>query len=125
MSAAAEVPVESTASPRLAQELWISFTSLLRSHVAMHSIAAPAHSLHIHSGSSSRLDVLGPVGKLTVIGPNAAGLCAVEFRPENSGRDDEYITFFFNADGLVRLEGLDDALELESAVEYLLRKVQA
>lgn len=113
------------ASSHLAAELWISFASLLRSHVAMHSIAAPAHSLRIHSGSSSRLDVLGPVGKLTVVGPNASGICASEFRPENCEIADEYATFFFTEDGLVRIEGIDESLEIEAAVEHLLRKVQA
>ena len=125
MNATAKVSVESPASPQLAAELWISFSSLLRSHVAMHSIAAPAHSLRIHSGSNSRLDVLGPFGKLSIVGPNASGIGATEFRPENGELGDEYATLFFTEDGLVRLEGLDDSLEVEAAVEYLLRKVQA
>jgi hypothetical protein len=38
---------------------------------------------------------------------------------------DEYATFFFTEHGLVQLEGLESPLEVEAAVEYLLRKVQA
>ena len=125
MSATAEVSVESPAPPQLTAELWISFASLLRSHVAMHSIAAPGHSLRLHSSSSARLDVLGPIGKLSLVGPNASGVGAIEFRPENGEMGDEYATFSFTEDGLVRLEGVDDSLEVEAAVEYLLRKVQA
>jgi hypothetical protein len=125
MSATAEVSVESPASPQLAAELWISFASLLRSHVAMHSIVAPAHSLRIHSGKETRLDVLGPFGKLSIVGPNATGVGATEFRPETGEMGDEYATFFFTKHGLVQLEGLESPLEVEAAVEYLLRKVQA
>lgn len=125
MSATAEVSVESPASPHLAAELWISFSSLLRSHVAMHSIASPAHSMRIHAASDSRLDVLGPFGKLSIVGPNATGIGATEFRPEIGELGDEYATFFFTAHGFVRLEGVEQALEVEAAVEYLLRKVQA
>ncbi|HUV96711.1 MAG TPA: hypothetical protein VMV98_04495 [Acidobacteriaceae bacterium] len=125
MSATAEVSVESPASSQLAAELWISFASLLRSHVAMHSIAAPSHSLRLHSSKEARLDVLGPFGKLSIVGPNATGVGATEFRPENGERGDEYATFFFTEDGLVQLEGLESPLEVEAAVEYLLRKVQA
>ena len=69
--------------------------------------------------------MLGPFGKLSIVGPNATGIGATEFRPENGELGDEYATFFFTEDGLVQLEGLDLALEMEAAVEYLLRKVQA
>ncbi|MGC1870169.1 MAG: hypothetical protein WA700_04355 [Acidobacteriaceae bacterium] len=125
MSAIAEVSVESPASPQLARELWISFASLLRSHVAMHSIHAPAHSLRIHSSKETQLDVLGPFGKLSIVGPTAAGVGATEFRPESGDLGDEYATFFFTEHGLVQLEGVESPLDVEAAVEYLLRKVQA
>ena len=125
MSATAEVSVESPASPQLAQELWISFSSLLRSHVAMHSIAAPSHSLRIHLSKDTRLDVLGPFGKLSIVGPNASGIGATEFRPENGELGDEYETFFFTEHGEVQLESLESPLDVEATVEYLLRKVQA
>jgi hypothetical protein len=125
MSATAEVSVESPASPHLAQELWISFSSLLRSHVAMHSIAAPSHSLRIRFGKDTRLDVLGPFGKLSIVGPNASGIGATEFRPENGDLVDEYANFFFTEHGMVQLEGWESPLDVEAAVEYLLRKVQA
>jgi hypothetical protein len=125
MSATAEVTVESPASPQLTAELWISFASLLQSHVAMHSIAAPSHSLRLHSSKETRLDVLGPFGKLSIVGPNATGFGATEFRPENGELGDEYATFFFTEDGLLQLEGLESPLDLEAAGEYLLRKVQA
>jgi hypothetical protein len=90
----------------------------------MHSIAAPAHSLRIHSSKETRLDVLGPFGKLSIVGPNATGIGATEFRPETGEMGDEYATFFFTEHGLVQLEGLESPLEVEAAVEYLLRKVQ-
>lgn len=125
MSATAEVSVESPASPQLAQELWISFSSLLRSHVAMHSIAAPSHSLRIHLSKDTRLDVLGPFGKLSIVGPNASGIGATELRPENGELGDEYETFFFTEHGEVQLESLESPLDIEATVEYLLRKVQA
>jgi hypothetical protein len=125
MSATAEVSVESPASPHLTTELWISFASLLRSHVAMHSIAAPSHSLRLHATKEARLDVLGPFGKLSIVGPNVTGIGATEFRPENGELGDEYATFFFTEHGLVQLEGLESPLDVEAAVEYLLRKVQA
>ncbi|HEY5254000.1 MAG TPA: hypothetical protein VIJ53_05075 [Acidobacteriaceae bacterium] len=125
MSPTAEVSVESPASPHLTTELWISFASLLRSHVAMHSIAAPSHSLRLHATKEARLDVLGPFGKLSIVGPNANGIGATEFRPENGDLGDEYATFFFTEHGLVQLEGLESPLDVEAAVEYLLRKVQA
>ena len=124
MSATAGTPVEPPARPQLAAELWISFASLLRSHVAMHSIAAPSHSLRIHSSKESRLDVLGPFGKMSVVGPNPNGIGATEFRPENGELTDEYATFFFTEPGLLQLDGLELPLEIEAAVEYLLRKVQ-
>ena len=66
-----------------------------------------------------------PIGKLSLVGPNASGVGAIEFRPENGEMGDEYATFSFTEDGLVCLEGVDDSLEVEAAVEYLLRKVQA
>ena len=125
MSATAEVSVESPTSPQLAQELWISFSSLLRSHVAMHSIAAPSHSLRIHLSKDTRLDVLGPFGKLSIVGPNASGIGATELRPENGELGDEYETFFFTEHGEVQLESLESPLDIEATVEYLLRKVQA
>jgi hypothetical protein len=125
MSATAEVSVESPASPQLARELWISFSSLLRSHVAMHSIAAPSHSLRLHSSKEARLDLLGPFGKLSIVAPNASGLGTIEFRPEKSEVGDEYATFFFTEHGLVQLEDLESPLDVEAAVEYWLRKVQA
>ncbi|MES2220032.1 MAG: hypothetical protein V4587_03590 [Acidobacteriota bacterium] len=125
MTATAEVSVESPASLQLSAELWISFASLLRSHVAMHSIAAPSHSLRIHSNKDTRFDVLGPFGKLSIVGPNASGVGATEIRPENGELGDEYATFFFTEHGLVQLEGLESPMDVEAAVEYLLRKVQA
>ena len=124
MSTTEELFVFSSASSQLTAELWTSFTSLLRSHAAMHSIAAPGHPLRIHSKSNTRLELLGPIGTLSIVGPNASGIGATEFRPEAGELGDEYATFSFTEDGSILLEGLDEALEMESAVEYLLRKVQ-
>lgn len=125
MSATLELPVLSSASPQLAAELWISFASLLRSHAAMHSIAAPASPLRIHSHSNAGLDLLGPCGKLGILGPDASGTGTIEFRPEAGELGDEYAAFTFTEDGLVAMEGVDSAFEMEAAVEHLLQKVQA
>ena len=125
MSATAELPVFSSASPQLTAELWISFASLLRSHAAMHSIAAPGQPLRIHYHSNMRLELFGPFGKLSILGPDASGIGATEFRPEAGELGDEYAAFSFTEDGSVLLEEFDIALEMEAAVEHLLRKVQA
>ncbi len=107
----------------LTQEYWTSLASLLRSHVAMHSIARPDAPLRIISGSDAALEVLGPWGKLSVLAPAASGMGATEFRPEAGELGDEYSSFFFTEDGLVRFEGLDGVLDIEAAVEYLLERV--
>jgi hypothetical protein len=120
-----EVPVETFASPQLAAELWISLASLLRSHVAMHSIAQPNGKLRISSRSGKGLELLGPIGKLTILPPDAAGAGSTEFRPEAGELGDEYATFFFTEDGLVRLADTDVPLEFEAAVEHWLGKVRA
>jgi hypothetical protein len=125
MSAIAEVPTMSRAHQLLAAELWTSFASLLRSHVAMHSISRPDGQLRIVSRSASVLELLGPNGKLSILAPDASGIGATEFRPEAGELGDEYSAFFFTEDGLFQLDGLDDAVDIEAAVEYLLRKVQA
>ena len=125
MSTTAEAPVASPASPLLTTELWISFTSLLRSHVAMHSIARADGKLRIHSVSSERLEVLGPLGKLTILVPDASGTGATEFRPESGEVVDQYDTFFFSEDGLLHFAALDSGLDMEASVDNLLRKVQA
>lgn len=116
---------EPTASTLLTQELWTSLASLLRSHVAMHSIARPQDALRILSDTGAALEVLGPWGKLSILAPAASGVGATEFRPEAGELGDEYATFFFTEEGLVQLEGSTDPLDIEAAVEYLLRKVQA
>jgi hypothetical protein len=115
----------SPASSQLTVELWTSFASLLRSHAAMHSIAAPASPLRIHVHSNSRLELLGPLGKLSIVGPNTSGIGATEFRPEAGELGDEYAAFSFTEDVLVLFEDSDSAIEIEAAVEHLLQKVQA
>ncbi|HET9087068.1 MAG TPA: hypothetical protein VFN53_06080, partial [Acidobacteriaceae bacterium] len=120
------LPMEhSLASKALADELWTSLSSLLRSHIAMHSIAQPGHALRVLSSSTSEVVVLGPWGKLHVVGPNRTGMCATEFRPENVELGDEYETFGFSDDGMIRFQNLGTGMDMEAAVEYLLRKVQA
>ena len=110
---------------QFADELWISFISLLRSHIAMHSIAQPAGSLRVLSSSKLELVVLGSWGKLHVLGPDKTGKCATEFRPEHAESGDEYETFHFNEEGLIQFQHTDTAIDMEAAVEHLLRKVQA
>lgn len=126
MSFSAVMTMEnSPATKQFADELWISLVSLLRSHIAMHSIAQPAGSLRVLSSSKIEIVVLGPWGKLHVVGPDKTGKCATEFRPELAESGDEYETFHFNEEGLIQFQTADTAMDMEAAVEYLLRKVQA
>src|SRR5665213_690169 len=119
MNASVQVPTISLASPLLAAELWISFASLLRSHVAMHSIARPDNQLRIVSISGSAVELLGSTGKLNILGPDASGTGATEFRPEAGELGDEYSAFFFTEDGLLHFDDLNDAMEMETAVEHV------
>jgi hypothetical protein len=119
------VMTEPIASKQLAKELWISLASLLRSHVAMHSIAQPDGQLRIIATSDSAVEVLGSYGKLSALGPDELGRGSTEFRPEAGELGDEYSTFFFTADGLIQLEDSDVPMDTESVVEHWLRKVQA
>ncbi|MGC1782498.1 MAG: hypothetical protein WA708_08280 [Acidobacteriaceae bacterium] len=123
MSATAPMPTHAHASTALSRELWISLASLLRSHVAMHSIARPAAPMRIAADSHSAT-LLGSRGKLIVLGPDASGKGSTEFRPEAGELGDEYCTFFFTEDGLVYIENSETALDMESAAEHWLRQVQ-
>lgn len=126
MSQLAEVFMEHpVAAKAFADELWISMASLLRSHVAMHSIAQPTGAPRILSSSKAEVVVLGPWGKLHIVGPDKAGLCATEFRPETAESGDEYETFQFTGEGLIQFHNSDSAMDMEAAVEHLLRKVRA
>ena len=66
------------ASKELTQELWTSFASLLRSHVAMHSIARSDNSLRIVSSSDSSVELLGLNGKLILLARAGQALQGVE-----------------------------------------------
>lgn len=123
MSATTAMPAQSHASTEFSRELWISLASLLRSHVAMHSIARPGVPLRIASDAHSAT-LLGPRGKLIVLSPDASGLGSTEFRPEAGELSDEYSVFSFTDEGLVYVENSGTALDMESAVEHWLRKVQ-
>lgn len=126
MSAATTLSMENTvASKAFADELWISLASLLRSHIAMHSIAQPSGNLRVLSSSKMEVVVLGPWGKLHIVGPDKAGECATEFRPEVAESGDEYEIFHFTAEGLIQFQNSPTPLDMEAAVEHLLRKVQA
>lgn len=126
MNSAGAMTMENSLAPKaFADELWISLSSLLRSHIAMHSIAQPAKSLRVLSSSKLEIVVLGPWGKLQVVGPDRAGECTTEFRPEIAESGDEYETFHFNKEGLIQFQNADAPMEMEAAVEHLLRKVQA
>ncbi len=113
------------ASSLLAAELWTSFTSLLRSHVAMHLVARADNRLRIVSSTAAIFELLGPNAKLTIFAPAATGMGTTEFRPEAGELGDEYSVFFFTEDGLLRLEDQNEAVDIEAAVEHFLRKVQA
>lgn len=125
MNATAEAPSMEYATQQLAAELWISLASLLRSHVAMHSIARPNGALRIVSSSDTALELLGGYGKLSLLAPTASGIGATEFRPEAGELGDEYAGFSFTEDGLIRIDDLEDAMEIEAAVEHWIRKVNA
>ena len=118
------VMTESMASQLLTQELWVSFTSLLRSHVAMHSVARPDRELRVLLNSASALEVLGPNGKMIIVAPTASNVGAIEFRPEAGERMDEYSAFFFTEDGLLHVEDMNDSMDIEAAVDYLLNRVR-
>ena len=111
------------ASPQLARELWISFASLLRSHVAMHAIARPSAALQIISHADAEVEIQGPRGTLRVTEPDASGSGGAFFRSHLEDAAPEESTFTFDADGLLHFER--PAMDLESAAEDLLRKVQA
>lgn len=113
------------ASKTFADELWISLASLLRSHIAMHSIAQPSGNLRVLSSSKMEVAVLGPWGKLYIAGPDKAGECATEFRPEIAESGDEYEIFHFTSEGLIQFQNSPTPMDMEAAVEHLLRKVQA
>ena len=115
----------SAASQSLAKELWISLASLLRSHVAMHSIAEPSGQVLVTGKSDAALELLGSNGKLSILGPDASGKGSTEFRPEAGELGDEYSTFSFTEDGLIHLEKSDAAMDIEAVVEHWLRQVQA
>jgi len=121
MSAAAQMD---TASPQLAAELWISFASLLRSHVAMHAVAHPNAGLRM-DGHSAGLELLGANGRLTISEPGVSGAGVVEFSSRAAKPENEHSAFFFTPDGFIRFEDLNREFDMEAAVEHLLRKVQA
>lgn len=115
MSAVVTAPV---ASKLLAQELWISLASLLRSHVEMRVIAQPASELRIVSTSEVHVKVQSRACKLRLTAPDASGVGTIEFcSPEKS------TLFFFTEDGLIHFKNSDAAMEMEAAVEHLLDKV--
>lgn len=115
---------EEFASPAFAAELWISLVSLLRSHVAMHSVVRPALATRISTDAHSTT-LLGRRGKLIVAAPDASGVGSLEFRPEDSELRDEYSTFVFTREGLIGGDDLKPAIDMEAAVERWLGKVQA
>jgi len=125
MSTASRISSTSHASPQLAAELWTSFASLLRSHVAMYAIARPEARLRTISGSNPTgvVELLGAKGKLVVLQPDAASRGAIEFRPEATELPDEYSTFFFTVESSIYLENLSNSMDMEAVVEYLLGKV--
>lgn len=113
------------ASAALTKELWISLASLLHSHVAMHSVARPDGSLRIVSSSASAVELLGLNGKLILLAPAVSGIGSTEFRPEAGELGDEYAAFFFTEDGMFHFGGVENALDMEAAVEHFIRKVHA
>lgn len=110
------------ASPEFAAELWISLVSLLRSHVAMHSVARPALATRISTDVHSAT-LLGRRGKLIVVAPDASGTGSLEFRQENGELGDAYSKFFFTSEGLIGGD-LEPAIDMEAAVEHWLDRVQ-
>jgi|GEM_PF-7055825 len=107
------------ASKRLARELWISFSSLLRSHVEMRALAAPAAGLRVAFGSDREVRVESRTGSLRVTAPGGSGTGILEFDGPDQPR-----WFFFAEDGRILVEKSDEeGMEMEPAVELLLDRV--
>jgi hypothetical protein len=126
VSPAAVVPMQApAASPQLQRELWISLASLLRSHVAMQSIARPSAALAVTLYADAELRVEGPVGSLSVTAPDASGFGGIAWEARRQDAAPEQSTYFFAPDGRLRWDQSGPGLELEAAVEQLLRKVHS
>jgi hypothetical protein len=125
-------PQTSLASDYLAKELWISLSSLLRSHVTMRSLAQPAADLRIISSSDSLVELKSYRRNLSISSPEKSGAGAIEFNTPGKNKN-ESGSYFFTEDGLIHFEdsGVEGAeknvtakgMELEAAVEELLDKV--
>lgn len=120
MSTIAEERSIEHATAQHARELWTSFASLLRSHVAMRSIALPKSAPVVASASEMQLQIVGPNDSLRVSAVNFPDYGTIEW----TGEDDQ--NFFFTEDGLIAFteSGMHPAaMDIESAVEHLLDRV--
>ena len=107
------------ASKRLARELWISFASLLRSHVEMRALAAPATGLRVAFSSDREVRVESRTESLRAIAPGVSGTGVLEFSAPNRPE-----WFFFAEDGVFHLDkSSEEGMEMEAAVELLLDRV--
>ena len=107
-------------SSRVAEEMWISFASLLRSHVAMRSIARPNGGLVVAFASDGVMEIAATNTGFRMFAPAASGVGRIEWSGDHQD-------FFFTEDGLIEFiqSGTEplSTMELEFAVEYLLDRV--
>ncbi len=118
----------SPASKLHAQELWISFSSLLRSHVAMRAIARPSAGWQVLASSEASIEIegCGHTQRITAPGDFGAGTVASNCGGQMDA--DDSAAFFFTEDGRISFRGPgvtpdQDNIEMEAAVEYVLDRV--
>lgn len=127
MSAAAmEMPPTTVASTALSRELWKSFASLLRSHVAMRALARPAADWRILASSEEMVGVEACGRTLRAVSTDACGTGTIEFNANSA--EIEIVAFFFSEDGRLHMKVNPPApnqqgMEMEAAVESLLDRV--
>ena len=116
MSTLTTIPI---ASKNLERELWISFASLLRSHVGMRALISPATGLRVTADSDGEVRIESVAGSLRVVAPGASGTGMFDFSAPNQPE-----WFFFAEDGCILLDKCrEEGMEMEAAVELLLDRV--
>lgn len=113
----------------LASELWISFAGLLRSHVAMRSIAEPNTGWQSEVNNSTSL-VVGVSGRrLRVTAPEGSHSGEMDWLNGQSDMIERFGTISFAEDGQIFLvtppgSATRETMEMEAAVEWLLDEVR-
>ena len=114
------------ADSRLSAEMWISLRALLASHTAMYSIARPKDALTITATAEDAhsIIVIATHGALHWTAPDARGTGTWQLTFKNTVQQNDRGRFEFTDEGFLRFDGAAETLELEAAVEQLLRKLQ-